>query len=139
MICIANHLTDFLWWGTLVVNGSKRDSKACQIKLDISKQNIKRVSLARILLNFNNFRIVSSVFVHFPILNLLRKSMDWFLYDNGLRLESVNRHVSSDTHLLRMHDLDYRIYVGTFQYLVYSITRVGDGFKSAGTYPYKTY
>ena len=48
-------------------------------------------------------------------------------------------YVSSDTHLLRIHDLDYRIYVGTFQYFVYSIRRGEDCSKSAGTYPCKIY
>ena len=38
-----------------------------------------------------------------------------------------------------MHDLDQRIYVGTFQYFVRSIRPDGDCFKSGGTCTYKTY
>ena len=32
------------------------------------------------------------------ITNLLRKSMDWFLYDNGLRHERVNYHAPVKVH-----------------------------------------
>ena len=52
---------------------------------------------------------------------------------------AFNRHVSSDTHVLRIHDLDQRIFVGMFQYFVCTIRPDGDCFKSAGTCPYKTY
>ena len=53
-------------------------------------------------------------------------------------MKFLNRHVSSDTHLLRIHDLSQRIYVGMFQYFVLSIMPDGDCFKLAGTCPCKT-
>ena len=39
-------------------------------------------------------------------IDLLCKSMDWFLYDNGLRLERVNKEASS---LLSFYSIKYKL------------------------------
>ena len=86
-------MSDFIDVICLLVNAQNLDI-SCLVHFHSLSKGLK---IGGVKISFHQWYYINSFMTEAVIIDLESKSVDWFLYDNGLRHERVNKRLTTNT------------------------------------------